>query len=149
MKVARLFNMLRISHTKKRLMLVAAGVVWGTCLFAGAVGAQTMDPDLKPDLRRALPARQHQTNGNKGRANAYVPARGESIQAIRPRSVVGSDGNSRSIARPANIAIDVSVPNAVAAGTNPTRHSFDSGAAHFATQLDFARWKQRAVFRWQ
>jgi hypothetical protein len=83
------------------------------------VSAQTPEGNLRPDLRRALPARQNSTNANKGRPNAYVPARGESVQAIRPWSGTRNNGDSRAIARPASSVSDGNVPNIPAAGPIP------------------------------
>ena len=86
MKVARLLACL--AHGTRQL-LVVAGITIGMFLIGATVSAQTIDPDLRPDLRRAL-ATQPQSSAKPGRANGYTPA-----QARRPTRTVETGGAAR------------------------------------------------------
>ena len=95
-----------------------------TYFLAGAAAAQTIDPELKPDLRRAL-ATQAATAAGKGRANGYVPARakaGAEGSARRPASshVRNQGASSRSASR-ASTAVNVPATVAIAPGTPLTQ----------------------------
>jgi hypothetical protein len=63
-------------------------VVWlftHVLLVASAVSAQTIDPDLRPDLRRALAA-EAQSSGSKARVSAYVPVQAIALKTTRLKS---------------------------------------------------------------
>jgi hypothetical protein len=72
MKVVRLF----LYH-----VLLIAVVALSMSFVAGAVGGQTIDPDLRPDMRRAL-AVQPESAQATGRANAYTPS--QAVREQRP-----------------------------------------------------------------
>ncbi|HAF21758.1 MAG TPA: hypothetical protein DCK93_02415 [Blastocatellia bacterium] len=104
MKVARLFQY--------RVLLVTALALGLVVTLFGNAGAQMIDPSLRPDLHRALTARQEPAIEGKpsGRANAYVPARRERLSATRfdPSASTRSEGpSSRPAALPARV---VNVP---------------------------------------
>lgn len=124
---AKLFATLFVGHTRQtRHVLFAAGIALGTLLFAGAVSAQTIDPDLRPDLQRALAAQTETFDGQaKGRANGYVPARAEGLRAARSNSPSArtasarTDGNS-SASHP-SAALNIPATNPIPPGTPLTQ----------------------------
>ena len=84
MRVAKLF-----SDLNRHALLLAAGTA--IFLFAGAVRAQTIDPDLRPDLQRALAAQPESFDGRfKGRPNGYEPA--QARRAERPLETSSARG---------------------------------------------------------
>src|SRR6266446_1570999 len=75
-------------------------------LVSSAACAQTINPELRPDLRRALAA-QPQTGVNKptARPNGYVPARSDQLET-RPGSqsrARGDGSSSLSISHPSEM----------------------------------------------
>ena len=144
MKVARLF----ISHTRQtRHVRFAAGIALGTFLFAGAVSAQTIDPDLRPDLQRALAAQTEtfdgqasgQANGQvSGRANSYVPARAEGSRATPVRPGVILRPTLELMERRPHLALPrrVNIPatNSIQPGTPLTQV-----LAYLAVEFEFVR----------
>jgi hypothetical protein len=92
MKDARLFPD-RTSYNGQ--LLLVAGVVAYLFLISVAVTAQTIDPDLRPDLQRALAANPAASRG-KGRINGYVPAQAVAVKTARPHAPASTrnDGSS-------------------------------------------------------
>jgi Domain of unknown function (DUF4214) len=120
MKVAGLFSH-HVTHTALRR--VALALIVFAIAGAGAVRAQTINPDLRPDMRRALAA-QPQLGVNKAtaRPNGYVPARTERLEA-RPGSSSGTrkDGSPLlSTPHPA-AALNVAATSAIQLGTPLTQ----------------------------
>ena len=124
MKVARLF-----SHHARHALLLAAGL--GMFFFAGAVSAQTIDPDLRPDLQRALAAQPGTFSGQvKGRANGYAPAQARRGQrpvesaienmARRDASNARGEGSSLQVPRPSS-ALNIPATTSIHAGTPLTQ----------------------------
>jgi hypothetical protein len=75
MKVLKLFTYRsRLTNRVLQVFAPAPVLALATFFMAGAVAAQTIDPDLRPDLRRALTTRAESTGG-QGRLNGYTPAR--------------------------------------------------------------------------
>ena len=120
MRVARLASH-HIAHTL--LFVVGLGMVF----FAGTVRAQTIDPDLRPDLQRALAA-QPDTIGSpsKGRPNGYTPVavqRGErpaeTFSAPR-RDATNARNASTSLSRP-SIALNIPATSVIQPGTPLTQ----------------------------
>jgi len=88
-------------------VLFVLGIALTTLLFARPVNAQTIDPDLRPDLQRALAARPGNDQA-KGRANGYAPAQtgqekrpAETTSAPR-RDALSFPHSSLAIPRPAS-----------------------------------------------
>lgn len=108
-----------------RLMLVA-GVA--SVLVVGAnVSAQTIDPDLRPDMRRALATEANAVGSGKGRANGYVPAQAgraarpmETLREARRDSSSPRSAGSASLARPAN-ALNIPALAGIQPGTPLTQ----------------------------
>src|SRR5258706_1625682 len=120
MRVAKL-----ASNHIKRVLLLVAGL--GVVLFAGSVTAQTIDPDLSPDLQRALAAQPDSLGGQaKGRANGYTPA--QSQRSERPRETSSAPrrdaSNARSVgsalSRPSN-ALNIPATTSIQPGTPLTQ----------------------------
>ncbi|HKB66110.1 MAG TPA: DUF4214 domain-containing protein [Pyrinomonadaceae bacterium] len=120
MRVAKL-----ASNHIKRVLLLVAGL--GVVLFAGSVTAQTIDPDLRPDLQRALAAQPDSFGGQaKGRANGYTPA--QSQRSERPRETSSAPrrdaSNARSVgsalSRPSN-ALNIPATTSIQPGTPLTQ----------------------------
>jgi len=111
MKVVGLFAF----HTKYTGLLLVAGLLAYAFLVSVAVSAQTIDPDLRPDLQRALAAQPAASRG-KGRINGYVPAQAGVVKATRPHSSASTrnDGlSSRSTPHPSaelNLPATASIP---------------------------------------
>jgi len=83
------------------------------------VNAQTLDPDLRPDLRRAIVA-QEEPLGRKGRANGYVPELKPGLAAVRPvaSSSIRRDGSLlHSMPHPSQSAAIVSALTSISSGT--------------------------------
>jgi hypothetical protein len=100
MKAVGLFSY----HTRR--LLLATVLVGYVFLVAGVVKGQTIDPDLRPDFRRALAAEAH-VSGGKSRADGYVPVQAVALKTVRPVSSpsVRSDGiSSLSTPHPPNAA---------------------------------------------
>jgi len=84
--------------------LFVAWLAGFTLLSVMAVSAQTLAPDLKPDIRRArsIQPKSIANRGGKARANGYVPASGRP-SAIRYSSVTRTKGSTLlSLPRPVN-----------------------------------------------
>ncbi len=124
MKVAKLFS----HHTRHALLLVAG---LGMLFVAVAVSAQTIDPDLRPDLQRALAA-QPETVGvqTKGRANGYTPARARrgqrpvesSIENVARRDASNARGEGSSLTAPRpSTALNIPATSLIRAGTPLTQ----------------------------
>jgi hypothetical protein len=111
-------------HIKQALSLVA---VLGTISLAGEVGAQTINPDLRPDLQRALAAQPDSFGSQaKGRPNSYAPAQGrrgerpaETSSAPR-RDASNARTLSSSLSRPSN-ALNLPATSSIQAGTPLTQ----------------------------
>jgi hypothetical protein len=119
MKVVRLFPD-STSHVG-RLLLVACLFTY-ELLVASSVSAQTIDPDLRPDLRRALAA-EAQGAGGKGRVNGYVPAQAVAIKTTRPKSSssIRSNGSlSLPMSHPST-AVNVPATTSISPGTPLTQ----------------------------
>lgn len=120
MRVARL-----ASNQIRRLLLLAAGL--GVVLFAGTVTAQTIDPELRPDLQRALAAQPDSFGSQaKGRANGYTPA--QTRRSERPRETSSAPrrdaSNARTVgselSRPSN-ALNIPATSSIQPGTPLTQ----------------------------
>ncbi len=61
-----------------------AALMISAFLFAVVSNAQTLEPKLKPDMRRALGARPDKFT-RAGRVGGYVPSRAQRSDEIRPR----------------------------------------------------------------
>jgi hypothetical protein len=119
MKVVRLFPD-STSHVG-RLLLVACLFTY-ELLVASSVSAQTIDPDLRPDLRRALAA-EAQGAGGKGRVNGYVPAQAVALKTTRPKSSssIRSNGSlSLPMSHPST-AVNVPATTSISPGTPLTQ----------------------------
>ncbi len=119
MKVVRLFP--ASTNYAGRILLVA-GILAYACLCSGAVSAQTIDPDLRPDLRRALAAEAH-VSGGKGRINGYVPAQAVALKTTRPKSSssLRSDGSSSLPMSHPSTAINIPATTSISPGTPLTQ----------------------------
>jgi hypothetical protein len=85
-----------------RALLLTVGL--GLCLTSTYAQAKTTNPDLKPDLRRALAA-QPDTGQSKGRAHGYSPAQtGQARRSTETRRTRGNGATNSNptTARPAN-----------------------------------------------
>ena len=118
MRVTKLFS----HHTGHALLLVAG---LATFFFVGAVSAQTIDPDLRPDLQRALAAQPESIGGQtKSRPNGYEPA--QVRRAERPlespfeTSSMRGAGSTLVTARPSN-ALNIPATSLIHAGTPLTQ----------------------------
>jgi hypothetical protein len=120
MRARRLFS----HHTRQALLLFA---VLGMFFVAGNARAQTIDPDLRPDLRRALAAQPDRFGSQaKGRANGYAPAQVQRRE--RPRETTSAPrrdaSNARtvgsSLSRPSN-ALNIPATTSIQAGTPLTQ----------------------------
>ena len=103
------------------IIALIAAVTLGAYLFAVASSAQTtqsIDPDLRPDMRRALSAQQS-SDRLTSRKGAYQPARTARVRESRPR-VATSVASPRQLA---HINSDLNIPatTAIASGTRLTR----------------------------
>jgi hypothetical protein len=110
MKVVRFFATLFVGHSRPvRQILLTVGIAFTTFLIdGGPVSAQRIDPDLRPDLQRALAAPAKSAGyETKTRTNGYVPARatraqrstGTSTTRVRESSKRGGDVSSSTLAR--------------------------------------------------
>jgi hypothetical protein len=80
MKVARLVT---------KYIMIVAGISVCALLFSATANAQTIDPDLHPDLGRALATRpETSANHGRGRANSYTPA--QAVAGARPAEATSS-----------------------------------------------------------
>lgn len=118
MKVAKLIS---------QCSTLALSLLVGLALYlaAGAVNAQTIDPDLRPDLQRALAAKPETGGQQKGRANGYAPVQAQ--QATRPAETTAlrRDGSNAprgelSVPRPAN-TLNIPAITGVQVGTPLTQ----------------------------
>jgi len=109
MKVAMLFF--------KRFLLVAC-IAGGALLSVTSVTAQTIAPNLKPDIRRALSVQQ-QSQGDrsgKARANGYAPAGRERSNSVRYSSGTRTNGSTLvSLPRPLSYLLNSGLANTPAA----------------------------------
>ena len=116
MKVVKLF-VSSVSPGALVGILLMSGLA--ASLWARTVNAQTLDPDLRPDLRRAIVA-QEEPLGTKGRTNGYVPERAQRLAAIRSVSAYNSGGDgpaARSLPHPSETSVNVSAMALISAGT--------------------------------
>ena len=82
-----------INHHRLTKFVLFVGIVLSTLFLAGATRAQTIDPDLRPDLQRALTAQaQADAGGGKSRVNGYRPARAESLSRRESSTHTRSEG---------------------------------------------------------
>jgi hypothetical protein len=123
MKVIRL-----IADYARHLLLVAG--IASTFIIGDTVTAQTIDPDLRPDLRRALATQAQPNDGRgKGRVNGYAPA--QAVRAARSAEISSEarrdsssstrgEGSSFSAPRPAN-AVNIPATAGIQPGTPLTQ----------------------------
>jgi hypothetical protein len=116
-----------------RHSLLVAGVA-STFIVGGTITAQTIDPDLRPDLRRALAAQPEPAGQGKGRANGYAPARAgrgarptETLREARrdsrdSRNSLGTPGDNPAFSapRPASV-VNIPAVAGIQAGTPLTQ----------------------------
>jgi len=115
-----------IAEYARRLLLVAG--VASVLVIGNNVSAQTIEPDLRPDMRRALATEANAEGGGKARANGYAPARaGRASRPTKTSSEVRRDPlNSRganssfSATRPAS-AVNIPATAGIQAGTPLTQ----------------------------
>jgi hypothetical protein len=103
------------------IIALIAAVTLGAYLFAVASSAQTtqsIDPDLRPDMRRALSAQQS-SDRLTSRKGAYQPARTARVRESRPR-VANSVASPRQLAH-VNSDLNIPATTAIASGTRLTR----------------------------
>jgi hypothetical protein len=111
--------------------MLVAGIAIATMLAGATVNAQTIDPDLRPDLRRALASQpESSANHGRGRANSYAPAQAAAIarpaeemgRAARRDSGAdpGRDGSTLTAPRPSS-TINVAATNPIQPGTPLTQ----------------------------
>jgi len=92
------------------IALVTAPTI-GAYLLAVGGSAQTIDPDLRPDTRRVLEAKQ--PSGSAAvRKGAYEPARTEQVRERRPR-LTGSGSLPNHVAR---VSTDLNIPATTSIG---------------------------------
>ena len=117
MKVVGLF----VFHPRYTRLLLVAGLLAYGFLIGGAVRAQTIDPDLRPDLQRALAAHTD-ASGGTGRVDGYIPAQAGLLRARRSSSSsTRSDGSSSlSLAHP-SVALNIPATSAIPPGTPLTQ----------------------------
>ena len=117
MKVVGLF----VFHTRYSGLLLAAGLLAYGFLISGAVSAQTIDPDLRPDLQRALAAHTD-ASGATSRVDAYIPAQARLLRAQRSSSLsTRSKGSSSlSLAHP-SVALNIPATSVIPPGTPLTQ----------------------------
>lgn len=116
MKVRWLFA----DHTRRTGLVL--GVVAYLFLVSVAVRAQTIAPDLRPDLQRALATQPGAARG-KGRIGGYVPAQAGVVKPTRPNSpaTTRNDGSaSGSTPRP-SAALNLAATSLIAPGTPLTQ----------------------------
>src|SRR6266480_6944 len=106
-----------------RHALLVAVLMAFAFLVSVAVCAQTINPELRPDLRRAL-AVQPQIGANKptARPNGYVPARPDQLET-RPDSLSrarGEGSSSLSISHPSAV-LNVGATSPIRPGTPLTQ----------------------------
>lgn len=98
-----------------------AGPIAIAFLLAGAVTAQTIDPDLRPDLQRALAARpESPSNQGKGRANGYRPALATGTARESGASARAAAGSSITTPRAAS-ALNIPATSSIQPGTPLTQ----------------------------
>jgi hypothetical protein len=132
MKVLKLFAYRsRLTNRVSHVFALAPVLALATFFMAGAVAAQTIDPDLRPDLRRAL-ATQAEAPTGKERPNGYTPARakasgepGRASDELLPRRPAfmkfrNQATSSLSVSRP-SAAASVAATAAIAPGTPLTQ----------------------------
>lgn len=125
MRVASLVATLIVGHKRQvRQILFAAGIVFTASLVGDPASAQRIDPDLRPDLRRALAAPAKSAgDGISTRTNGYVPARVSRTQRTREilNAIRRGDSNS-----PGDVSAPA-VPRASASGNTLATNSVRSG----------------------
>jgi hypothetical protein len=114
MRILRLFANRTYTGHLLPIVVVVAYVV----LMTGAVSAQTIDPDLRPDLQRALAAQPAASSG-KGRINGYVPAQAGVIKAARPPSSASTrnDGVSSPFTPRPSVSLNLPATSSIPPGT--------------------------------
>ncbi|MFN2492768.1 MAG: hypothetical protein ABR501_07795 [Pyrinomonadaceae bacterium] len=118
MKVKLFGQLISISDFLGALLMLMLVVV----PLAESVSGQTINPDLRPDLRRALSSRQAPPGG-PDRINGYVPARGKGMDEARSASTLrAADGPSlsRSVAH-ASTRLNIPATSSIAPGTPLTQ----------------------------
>src|SRR2546429_7264113 len=103
--------------------LFVAAMMAFAFLVSGAICAQTINPELRPDLRRALAA-QPQIGVNKptARTNGYVPARPDQLET-RPGSLSRARderSSSLSISHPSAM-LNIAATSSIRPGTPLTQ----------------------------
>jgi hypothetical protein len=98
---------------KVRLLSLVAAAILGAYGFGVGGHAQTTNPEIRPDIKRALSATSHQ--GPNTRANSYRPPRSVEQKSLRPRT-----SNTDSARRSAQIqrSNDVLASGPIAGGTS-------------------------------
>ena len=79
---------------KVRLLSLGAAAILGAYGFGVGGYAQTTNPEIRPDIKRALSATSRR--GSNIRANAYRPARSVEQKSVRPRTS-STDSAKRSV----------------------------------------------------
>jgi hypothetical protein len=95
-----------------------AALMLSAFLFAVVSNAQTLEPKLKPDMRRALGARPD-TFTRAGRMGGYAPSRAQRSAEVRPRHLTGKSTALYLATRPARASSSTTLPalSAIMAGT--------------------------------
>ncbi len=116
MKVLKLFVSSASLDACARILLMS---LLAACFCASTVKAQTLDPDLRPDLRRAIVA-QEEPLERKGRTNGYVPELKPGLAGVRngSSSSVRRDGSLlHSMPHPSQSTAIVSALTSISPGT--------------------------------
>jgi hypothetical protein len=116
---------MKVVRTCLYYALLISLVALSMSFVAGAVSGQTIDPDLRPDMRRAL-AVQPETGQATGRANAYTPSLAVREQRpVEASSVTGRDdgrGGSYSLRAPRpSTSLNIPATTSIRAGTPLTQ----------------------------
>jgi hypothetical protein len=108
-------------HTRYTGLLLVAGLLAYGFLVGGAISAQTIDPDLRPDLQRALAAHTD-ASGATARVDGYIPAQARLLRTRRSSSssTRSESSSSLSLARP-SVALNIPATSAIPPGTPLTQ----------------------------
>jgi hypothetical protein len=108
-------------HTRYTGLLLVAGLLAYGFLVGGAISAQTIDPDLRPDLQRALAAHTD-ASGATARVDGYIPAQARLLRTRRSSSssTRSESSSSLSLAHP-SVALNIPATSAIPPGTPLTQ----------------------------
>jgi hypothetical protein len=94
--------------------MLVAGIAITTMLAGAALNAQTINPDLRPDLQRALATQpESSANHGRGRANSYTPAQAAgAYRSVEVSARVRRDNAAGAaiLPRPSSDISDINVP---------------------------------------